>query len=74
LTLSRLADGVIMVIWGGVTGRDIIRKANQSLAGVNAKITGVALNNINMAKLSSYQYYYPYYHSYTIDEGGNKKA
>lgn len=74
LTLSRLADGVIMVIWGGVTGRDIIRKANQSLTGVNAKIIGVVLNNINMTKRSSYQYYYPYYHSYAADEGKKKKG
>lgn len=73
LILSRLADGVVLVAWGGVTVRDIIMKANQSLAGVNAKVLGVVLNKVVVTKNNSYQYYYPYYQSYG-SAGSGKKA
>ncbi|MBI4653450.1 MAG: polysaccharide biosynthesis tyrosine autokinase [Nitrospirae bacterium] len=72
LILSKLADGVIVVVWGGVTGRDIIAKACQSLTGANAKVLGVVLNKVAMTKSSSY--YYPYYdHDYYTGEKDSKK-
>ncbi len=61
LILSSLADSVIMVIWGGVTGKDFVKKSVQSLKGVNAKILGVVINNLAMSKRDGYQYYYSYY-------------
>jgi capsular exopolysaccharide synthesis family protein len=73
LVLSKLADGVIVVVWGGVTGRGIIAKACQLMTGVNAKVLGVVLNKVAMTKSSSY-YYYPYYdHDYYTGEKGRKK-
>jgi succinoglycan biosynthesis transport protein ExoP len=74
LVLSKLADGVILVVWGGVTGRGIITKACQSMTGVNAKVLGVVLNKVAITKSSSY-YYYPYYDYdyYTGEKGGKKK-
>lgn len=73
LILSKLADGVIMVVWGGVTGKGIIAKACQSMTGANAKVLGVVLNKVAMTKSSSY-YYYPYYdHDYYTGEKGGKK-
>ncbi|MDP3014028.1 MAG: polysaccharide biosynthesis tyrosine autokinase [Candidatus Subteraquimicrobiales bacterium] len=71
LVLSSLADGVILVVWGGMTGRDLIKKASQSLTGINAKILGVVLNKIAITKWNKYQYYqyYPYYQ----EESGKKK-
>ncbi|MDZ4164455.1 MAG: polysaccharide biosynthesis tyrosine autokinase [Smithellaceae bacterium] len=70
LILSSLADGVIMVTWGGKTPRDIIQKGVQFLKGINAKILGVVLNKIDTTKKS--YYYYPYYADYYSD-GKNKR-
>ncbi|MBI5204611.1 MAG: polysaccharide biosynthesis tyrosine autokinase [Nitrospirae bacterium] len=73
LVLSKLSDGVIIVIWGGVTSRGIIKKAGQSLLGVNAKILGVVLNKIVITKRNSY--YYPHYNysNYYSGERDRKK-
>ncbi len=74
LVLSRLADGAMFVVWGGVTGRDAIRKATQAISGVNGKIIGVVLNNVSASWTSSSYGYYPYYdHYYGADEDKNKK-
>lgn len=74
LILSRLADTTIMVVWGGVTGKDVIMKASQSLANINAKILGVVLNKAtSKGKMGGYGYgygsnnYYHYYDSYYGD-------
>lgn len=71
LVLSRLADGVIMVIWGGKTPRNTIQQAVQSLQGVGARILGVVLNKIDTTRRS--YYYYPYYSYYYADKRGDKK-
>jgi len=71
LVLANLADGVIMVIWGGKTPRDLIHKAIQPLKGIDARILGVVLNKIDTTKKS--YYYYPYYSYYYSDRKGKKK-
>jgi capsular exopolysaccharide synthesis family protein len=72
LVLSRLADGVIMVVWGGKTARNVIQQSVQSLKGINAKILGVVLNKIDTTRRSDS--YYPYYSYYYSDkEKGTKK-
>ena len=71
LVLSSLADGVILVIWGGTTARDLIQKAIQLFKGIDAKILGVVLNKIDTTKRS--YYYYPYYSYYTSDGKVKKK-
>ncbi len=73
LVLSSFADGVVLVVWGGVTGREVVEKAKQSLMGVNAKILGVVLNNVSVTKEDSYQYY-PYYYSYVGGGDRNSKG
>jgi len=72
LVLSRIADGVVFVVWGGKTGKDLIKKSTQGIAGVNGRILGVVLNNVSMTKKNSY-YYNPYYTSY-YDKGDVKTA
>ena len=57
--LSSLVDGVLLVVHGGKSTRDVVRRAQQLLLDVGAKILGVVLNNIH---LHSHDYYY--YHSY----------
>lgn len=71
--LSSLADGVIIVLWGGVTRKDVIRKANMALTSVNAKISGVIINNIDVTGRSYYRYYYTYY-PYTDRKGLEKSV
>ena len=67
LVLSRLADGVIMVVWGGKTPRDLVKQSLDSLKGVGARILGIALNKIDIAGRTNY--YYPYNYSYDADKG-----
>jgi capsular exopolysaccharide synthesis family protein len=61
LVLSRLADGVVFVVWGGTTGRDNIKKSVQAIKGVSNRILGIVLNNIDLTSKNSYYYYHPYY-------------
>lgn len=72
LLLSGISDGVILVIGGGTTGRDMVRKAKQSLISVNAKILGVVLNNISITDMSQYSYYYSGYYSSGNTKGSSK--
>ena len=64
LVLAGISDGVIMVVWGGKTSRDVVQKAIQPLNGIQAKILGVVLNKLNISSKSSYYYPYSYYDSY----------
>jgi len=63
--LSSLADGVLLVVHGGVASRHIIRRSKQLLTEVGAKIFGVVLNNVTISAHDYYysrsyeQYYYP---------------
>ncbi len=66
LVLSRLADGVIVVVWGGKTTQDLVKQSVDSLKGVGARILGVALNKIDIARRPYYFYPYDYkYYSYS---------
>ncbi len=66
--LSTLVDGVILVVHGGKSTRDIVRRARQELSTVGAKIFGVVLNNVDL-KRDGYDnyYYYRYYSGYGQD-------
>ncbi len=64
LILSGLADGVIMVVQGGVTSKAVVNKACQTLTQINAHIVGVVLNNVKIPKRGYGYYYYSYYQSY----------
>lgn len=59
--LSRLVDGVIMVVHGGRSTRDAVRRARQELESVGAKIFGVVLNNVNLRHEGYDGYYYSHY-------------
>jgi polysaccharide biosynthesis transport protein len=63
--LSTMVDGVILVVHGGKSTRDVVRRARQELTSVGAKIFGVVLNNVDL-KREGYDnyYYYRYYSGY----------
>ncbi len=52
LILSGFADGILLVIWGGKTDRDTIKKASRSIKNSNANILGVVLNNMSINKMN----------------------
>jgi succinoglycan biosynthesis transport protein ExoP len=62
VALSRLVDGLVLVIKTGQTPRDIITSTVRSLKEINAKILGVVLNDIPVGKDSYYYYQYHYYY------------
>jgi polysaccharide biosynthesis transport protein len=69
--LSTMVDGVILVVHGGKSTRDVVRRARQELSAVGAKIFGVVLNNVDLRR-EGYDdyYYYRYYSGYGQDEAG----
>jgi Mrp family chromosome partitioning ATPase len=62
---------VILVVWGGRTAVDLIRKAISLFKGIDAKILGVVLNKIDTSRRS--YYYYPYYSYYYSDRKRKKR-
>jgi polysaccharide biosynthesis transport protein len=66
--LSTMVDGVILVVHGGKSTRDVVRRARQELSTVGAKIFGVVLNNVDLRRdgYDNY-YYYRYYSGYGQD-------
>jgi capsular exopolysaccharide synthesis family protein len=65
--LSRQVDGVMLVVHGGKSTREMVRHARQELINVGAKIFGVVLNNVNVED-NGYEYYYHRYYYGTHKE------
>ncbi|HYY58327.1 MAG TPA: polysaccharide biosynthesis tyrosine autokinase [Pyrinomonadaceae bacterium] len=59
--ISAMVDGVLLVVHGGKSSRNIVRRSRQVLADVGAKILGIVLNNVNL-RSDEYYYYQRYYH------------
>jgi capsular exopolysaccharide synthesis family protein len=57
IILSRLVDGVVLVVHGGKTERDAARRTRQELSNAGANIIGVVLNNIPIKEITYYSYY-----------------
>jgi Mrp family chromosome partitioning ATPase len=68
--LSTMVDGVILVVHGGKSTREVVRRARHELSSVGAKIFGVVLNNVDLRRdgSSDYYYYHRYYSGYHKDE------
>jgi succinoglycan biosynthesis transport protein ExoP len=56
--LASLVDGVILVVHGGQSTRELVRRTRQILGGVGARIFGVVLNNVKQHDDDYYQGYY----------------
>jgi capsular exopolysaccharide synthesis family protein len=59
--LATLVDGVVLVVHGGHSSRELVKRARQLLRGVGARIFGVVLNNV---KVHEAGYYYNYNNGY----------
>lgn len=67
--VSRLVDGVMLIVHGGKSSREMVVHSRQELSNVGAKIFGVVLNNVNMQR-DGYDYYYRrYQYEYTRETG-----
>ena len=61
--LSTMVDGSMLVVQSGRSTKELIRRARQELAGVNARIFGVILNNVDIMRDGYDEYYYHRYYS-----------
>lgn len=67
--MSRLVDGVMLIVHCGKSSREMVMHSRQELANVGAKVFGVVLNNVNMQR-DGYDYYYRrYQYEYSRDTG-----
>jgi capsular exopolysaccharide synthesis family protein len=63
VVLSTRSDAVVLVIRSGKTTKQALRRARELLVRVNAKITGVLLNAVDLSS-PDYYYYYEYQGKY----------
>ena len=73
--LTRLGDGVVLVIQHRKYPRALCKRAKDSIISMGGNFLGVVLNNVNSAHDSS-SYYYEhqyYYYYYTQDSSGRTK-
>jgi capsular exopolysaccharide synthesis family protein len=63
VVLSREVDGVVLVVKGHDTPREMVRRARDSLQLANAHILGVVINNVDFGwgDFFHYEQYYGYY-------------
>jgi Mrp family chromosome partitioning ATPase len=70
--LASLMEGVVLVVKGGATPRDLIQRANAHARDVGGNVIGVDLNNLDVRSEDSYYYRYcryDYYgHSENVEE------
>jgi len=61
--LSREADGVVLVVKGHDTPRELLRRARDQLVQANARLLGAVVNNVDLGwgDLFFYNRYYGYY-------------
>jgi protein-tyrosine kinase len=62
LYLSREIEGVLFVVLAGVTPRQVVVRAKESLVDAKANIVGVVVNNVS--RVLPYYYDYKYYGAY----------
>lgn len=72
---ASLVDGVLLVVQGGKSSRDLARRTRQLLQEVGAKVFGVVLNNVNL-RSHDYHYYQSYYQQsyYNIEAEADQLA
>ena len=58
--ISSLVDGVLLVVHGGKTSRQVVKRTRQMLVEIGAKIIGVVLNKADVRSNDYYYYHYGY--------------
>lgn len=70
--LASMADMVVFVVKHNESDREMIRRCLQSIRNVNPHVIGAVLNNVDIEKSYSKDYYYAGYYYYS-GEGASKK-
>jgi capsular exopolysaccharide synthesis family protein len=78
VALSVIADSVVLVIRSGGTSKEALRRTRELLMRVNAKVTGVVVNALDLRSPDLSHYYYGgmnygKYYQYTDDSTTEKK-
>jgi polysaccharide biosynthesis transport protein len=70
LVLARASDGVVLVVKGQDTPKELVRRARDQLALTGAHLLGAVVNNVGSAwgDFRFYQRYYGYYHRPQLQE------
>lgn len=61
LNLSRVVDGVVLVVKAGVTPKEVVKRASETIKDSGGNLLGVILNNVSGALPDYYNYKYKYY-------------
>jgi succinoglycan biosynthesis transport protein ExoP len=69
--IASLVDGVILVVRGGTTSRQVVKRSRQTLNEVGAKIIGVVLNRAEV-RANDYYYYRYNYKGYEVAANGEQ--
>jgi len=71
--LATLAEGVVLVVKGGATPRELAQRAQSYARNVGANVIGAVLNNLDVRTGENYYYYhYDYYGSESGSRGEAK--
>jgi capsular exopolysaccharide synthesis family protein len=73
LILSTVVKGVILVVQGGRTPREMIQRAFKSLIELNAPVLGAVLNNVNI-RGNGYPHYYHYHYGHYYQQSPSDSA
>ena len=66
LVLAPIMDGIILIVWGGKTSKEALKRAKEKMDLMKVHPLGVILNRIN---LKEHDYYYKHhYYSYYGEE------
>lgn len=72
--LATELDATLLVVKSGHTHRDAVRRSRELLKNVDARISGVLLNDVSRANTYGSYYYYYYNHYYSSSNGGTGKS
>jgi capsular exopolysaccharide synthesis family protein len=68
--LSTMVDGVVLVVHGGKSTREVVRRTRQELSLAGARIFGVVLNNVEPGHGAYEDHYYEAYSDYESESTG----
>ena len=70
--ISSIVDGVLLVVQGGKTSRQVVKRTRQMLHEIGAKVIGVVLNKIDLRSQEYYYYHQDYKSYYYSEPNGNE--
>ncbi|MDA2912722.1 polysaccharide biosynthesis tyrosine autokinase [Acidobacteriia bacterium AH_259_A11_L15] len=72
--LATLVEGIVLVVQGGATPRELVQRAQSHARDVDANVIGVVLNNLDVRSDDYYYYRYYRYDYYGSREGTSEKT